>query len=188
MNNAKTIENFLSKEECEYLINVSIESNLWESGGNAFWDNRIINYYKMINYNEKAASIMLDANVRCSQEIKKQYNLDKDVYPDTLQVVRWFPGMEQHPHADDMSNTDIAGFDHRMFGTVLYLNNNYSGGHTFYPNFDFEIVPKQGTLAMHPGDPEHLHGVTKIESGIRYTIASFWTYEKGKSYVWPVSK
>ena len=39
---------------------------------------------------------------------------------------------------------------------------------------------------MHPGDPEHLHGVTKIEGGMRYTIASFWTYEKERSHDWPV--
>ena len=188
MNNAKVIEDFLSKEDCEYLVGVATTSGLWESGGNEFWDDRIINYNNMKNHNEKAASIMFDVNLRCGQEIKNQYNLDKDVYPDTLQVVRWFPGMEQHPHADDMSNTDVVGFGHRVFGTILYLNSNYSGGHTFYPNFNFEVVPKQGALAMHPGDPEHLHGVTKIKGDIRYTIASFWTYDKEKSYVWPVSK
>lgn len=186
MNNAKTVESFLLKEDCDYLISVAVKSDLWESGGSDFWDGRIINYYKMINYDKKSASIMLDANIRCGKQIKEKYNLDKDIYSDTLQIVRWFPGMEQGPHADDMSNTDIVGFNHRVFGTIIYLNNNYSGGHTFYPNFNFEIVPEQGTLAMHPGDPEHLHGVTKIEGGMRYTIASFWTYEKERSHDWPV--
>jgi hypothetical protein len=33
-------------------------------------------------------------------------------------------------------------------------------------------------LAVHPGDPEHLHGVTKVENGMRYTLASFWTQEE----------
>jgi len=182
---AKTIENFLSKEDAEYLIQKANESNLWESGGNEFWDNRVINYARLKNFDKESAIILLDANIRCGQRIKEEFDLDVPVYSDTLQVIRWFPGMEQHPHADDMSNTDIVGFDHRAFGSIIYLNDNYDGGHTYYPNYNFDITPKVGTLAVHPGDPEHLHGVTKIENGIRYTIASFWTLDKEKSHEWP---
>lgn len=187
MFNAKVIKNFISKEDCEYLINVVKNCNLWESGGSEFWDNRVINYYKMLEYDKNAAVIMLDANIRCSQKIKEEYNIDDFIYSDTLQVIRWFPGMSQPPHADDMTNTDIHGFQHRAFGSIIYLNDNYTGGHTFYPNFNFEVIPQSGSLAIHPGDPEHLHGVTEIKESIRYTIASFWTLDKGKGHVWSIS-
>jgi len=187
MFNAKVIENFVSKEDCEYLVNIIKEFSLWESGGSEFWDNRVINYNKMLYSDKYAAVIMLDANIRCGQKIKEEYNLDIPVYSDTLQIVRWFPGMEQPPHADDMSNTDITGFDHRAFGSIIYLNSDYSGGHTFYPNFDIEVTPQTGSLAVHPGDPEHLHGVTKVDGSIRYTIASFWTFNKEKSHDWRIS-
>jgi hypothetical protein len=187
MFNAKVIEQFMSKEDCEYLINAVNSSDLWESGGSEFWDNRVVNYYRMLQFDKNAAVIMLDANIRCGQKIKEEYGLDENVYSDTLQVVRWFPGMEQPPHADDMSNTDISGFDHRAFGSIIYLNDNYEGGQTYYPNFDFKTTPKVGSLAIHPGDPEHLHGVTKIEGAVRYTIASFWTLNKEKSHEWRIS-
>ena len=186
MNKAKVIENFMSEEDCKYLIATAISSDSWESGGSEFWDNRVINYYSMLKFDRDASLIMLDANIRCSQKIKEAYDLEENIYSDTLQVIRWFPGMEQQPHADDMSNTDVAGFSHRNFGSIVYLNNDYDGGHTYYPNFDFEVIPKAGSLALHPGDPEHLHGVTKIENGMRYTIASFWTKEKGKGHEWPI--
>jgi hypothetical protein len=39
-------------------------------------------------------------------------------------------------------------------------------------------------LAMHKGTPDYMHGVTKIENSIRYTIASFWTFEKGYEHAW----
>ena len=188
MNKAITVSNFVSKDDADYLINAVNELNSWESGGSEFWDNRITNYFNICNYNKKAADIMFTANTLCKQVIMENYKLDRPVYSDTLQVVRWFPGLEQHPHADDMTNTDVEGFDHRVFGSIIYLNSNYKGGHTFYPNFNFEIVPEQGKLAVHPGDPEHLHGVTKIEENIRYTIASFWTYEKDKSHDWSIYK
>jgi hypothetical protein len=187
MFNAKIVENLISKEDCEYLVNAAIASDLWENGGDTFWNNRVINYSRMVDFDHKASEIMIRSNIECGKKIKELYNLDEDVYSDTLQVIRWFPGMEQSPHADDMSNTDIVGFSHRDFGSILYLNDRYSGGQTYYPNFNINITPQTGSLAIHPGDPEHLHGVTKVEGSNRYTIASFWTKDKEKSGGWSLS-
>jgi hypothetical protein len=95
----------------------------------------------MIKYNANAANIMINAKDSCSEKIKNFYNIKDPIYADLIQIVRWFPGMEQPPHADDMTNTDVKGFEERAFGSIIYLNDNYSGGHTFYPNFNFEIIP-----------------------------------------------
>ena len=186
MNKAKTVNSFISKEQCDILISAANSLDIWEGGGNEFWDGRVINYTTMLRHNKEAANIMLDSNIRCKSFLEQDSYSDGPVYSDTLQMIRWFPGMEQQPHADDMKNTDIPGFDHRVFGSIIYLNDNYDGGHTFYPNFNFEIIPESGKLAVHPGDSEHLHGVTKIFGGMRYTIASFWTYDKDKSYDWSI--
>ena len=186
MFNPKVVDNFLDEKDSQYLVDFLSTSDLWVSGGSEFWDNRVINYHDVLRSDREAAVIMLDANIRCKQTIKNLYDLEKDVYSDTLQLVRWFPGMEQPPHADDMTNTDVHGFEHRVFGSIVYLNDNYSGGHTYYPKHNFDITPKSGSLAIHPGDPEHLHGVTKIEESIRYTMASFWTFEKDRSHDWPI--
>lgn len=186
MFNARVTKNFISKEDCEYLLSVIKSYDVWEGGGSEFWDNRVINYNSILKFDKKAGSILLNANIDCGNLIKKEYNLTFPVYSDTLQVIRWFPGMEQSPHADDMSNTNIEGFGHRAFGSILYLNDDYSGGHTYYPNLKFEITPQAGSLAIHPGDEEHLHGVTKIEGGMRYTVASFWTKERDKGYDWSI--
>lgn len=184
MFNAKIFDNFVSKDDCNYLITKAIESDLWENAGHVFWDSRVINYEKILKFDKKSAQIMKDINIQCALKIQKEYN--ENVYPDTLQIVRWFPEMEQPPHADDMTNTGIVGFEHRAYGSIVYLNEGYSGGHTYYPNFNFEIKPKVGTLAIHPGNPEHLHGVTKIKDGMRYTIASFWTQDKEKIHAHPI--
>lgn len=188
MFNAKIVDNIISKEDCEYLIQCAISSDLWDHGGHEFWDNRVIDYNSMLSFDKKAATIMYDSNIACRQIIKDFYRLDNDIYSDTLQVIRWFPGMEQPPHADDMSNTEVHGFSHREFGSIVYLNDEYSGGQTYYPNFDFYVTPKAGSIAIHPGDQEHLHGVTKIEGGIRYTIASFLTSRKDMAHEWKLPK
>lgn len=178
INKAIVFENFLSEQDCKYLVETAIGLDVWENTKDASWNLRTISYETMIKHNTNAANIMINAKDNCSEKIKNFYNIKDPIYADLIQIVRWFPGMEQPPHADDMTNTDVKGFEERAFGSIIYLNDNYSGGHTFYPNFNFEIIPKQGNLAIHPGDPEHLHGVTKIENNTRYTLVSFWRYQK----------
>ena len=185
MFNAKTIDNFISKEECEYLIATVKDIEPWENGGSEFWNNRslnAINIYK--NINKDAGKLLYSIKEKTKNSILELYK-EKEIYSDLFQIVRWFPGMEQVPHADDMTNyDDMDWFHHRHYGAILYLNDNYEGGHTFYPQHNFEIIPKAGTLAIHPGDPDHLHGVTKIKNLKRYTIASFWTREEKYSDGW----
>jgi hypothetical protein len=81
-------------------------------------------------------------------------------------------------NAHEDHKESLEWFNHREYGAIIYLNDNYSGGHTYYPNHNFDIAPAVGKLAIHPGDPEHLHGVSKIEDGVRYTLASFWTQDE----------
>lgn len=183
MFNAKVLPGFLPEEDCKYIVDVVSKVEPWEGAGNEFWANRALNIpHIRKNIDPKVADIVADAIVRLKQTIMTEYGLDKEVYQDIAQVIRWFPGMEQTPHADDMTNTEHTGFEHRVFGAIIYLNDDYSGGHTYYPQQNFEVTPKAGTLAIHPGDPEHLHGVTKIEGSMRYTIASFWCYDKSREY------
>jgi hypothetical protein len=132
------------------------------------------------NKNVDIAIIVNNIRKKIKKIIELEYGNGKEVYADLIQIVRWFPGMEQQPHADDMKNIDDADkwFNHRDFGAILYLNDDYEGGITYYPEYELGIIPKSGRLAIHPGDSDHLHGVTKIENVNRYTIASFWTFDK----------
>lgn len=183
MFNAKVIPNFLSEDDCKYIVDVISMVEPWEGAGNEFWDNRALNLPNIRkNIDPKVADLVGAAITKLKTTMMSEYGLDKEVYQDTAQIIRWFPGMEQPPHADDMTNTEHRGFEHRVFGAIIYLNDNYSGGHTYYPQHNFEVVPKMGTLAIHPGDTDHIHGVTKIEGSIRYTIASFWCYDKFREF------
>jgi prolyl 4-hydroxylase len=181
MFNAKTVDNFLSIEESNNIIEFAKAIETWETGDASFWSNRCLsalNVYE--NYDKDMGILLYNIREKVGQEIKRLYGLP-EVYPDLFQIIRWFPGMEQAPHADDMTDSpdhNVDWFQHREFGAIVYLNDNYSGGHTYYPNHNFDIKPEAGKLAIHPGDPEHLHGVTKIEDGTRYTLASFWTQDK----------
>lgn len=181
---AKTVENFISAEEAAEIIDFVKAIEPWENGGTDFWDNRSLNAINIYMHRDKEMGEKLyNIRQRLGEEIKRLYDLPA-VYPDLFQVVRWFPGMEQPPHSDDMTDAYehekhlTSWFNHREFGAIIYLNDDYSGGHTYYPNHNFDIKPEVGKLAVHPGDPEHLHGVTKIDGSVRYTLASFWTQDE----------
>lgn len=187
MFNAKIKEGFVSSEDVDLILSAISGIENWESGGNEYWDNRCLNLHTITNSIDlKCGNVIESIIFSIKNFIEEEYNLDSEVFPDTIQVVRWFPGMEQHPHADDMTNTEIKGFEHRVFASIVYLNDGYSGGETYYPQYEISIKPKSGQLAVHPGDTDHIHGVSKVEDGMRYTIAAFWTYDRNKLDGWSI--
>lgn len=184
---AKTIEEFLSHQECDYLISLVKDRDLWQEVPNSSWDKRSVNIQAI--YSElprEAFDLMKNTTLRVKNFIEKNMSEGEEVYPDIVSINRWFPGMSQDPHADDMTNTDIKGYEHRAFGSIIYLNTEYEGGHTYYPTHGVEITPKVGMVAIHPGDVNHLHGVTEVQGGMRYTIASFWIHDKDRGIDWSI--
>lgn len=172
----KTFENFLTKEEVDLFIEYAKSKERWDNSSR-LWDNRILGLSTIYKDNKKLSFLLNDVKNRIANLIKESYSLEENVYADLIQICRWFPGSSQSPHADDMTNVPTAGpgYSHRQFGAVIYLNEDYEGGHTFYPDYNIEVTPKSGMLALHPATPEYLHGVTEIKDSVRYTIASFWT-------------
>ncbi len=58
-----------------------------------------------------------------------------------------------------------------IFGTVIYLNENFSGGELNYPDLDISIKPKEGSIMIH--DSQISHQVLSVMSGDRYSLTSF---------------
>ncbi len=82
---------------------------------------------------------------------------------DTYQLVVWRAGSEQRAHID-------AKRAETRFAAILYLNDGLSGGQTFFEGVDYQGTPQTGRLIAFPG--RHIpHGVRRIESGTRYTMA-----------------
>lgn len=180
--NGVLVENFLSKEECEEIVYIAEKTSPWDTANSEFWDNKVLNDITIYSkVSRELGMFLFDLRDRVAEAIKKSYSLDSEVYSDVQQIVRWYPGMEMSPHSDNMENTPFHEHHaHRAFGSVIYLNDNYSGGNTYYPQHDISVAPKAGMLAIHPSDIGHMHGVSKVQDSTRYTIVSFWTFNKAK--------
>lgn len=109
---------------------------------------------------------------------------------------RWRVGREQRPHVDYVLDEEENNYDNmhefgmtdeyielfkknyktKHFSTMIYLNSNFDGGELYFPHYDnLHIKPEENMMICFKGDSNHMHGVEKVTSGIRYTLSLFWT-------------
>lgn len=171
--------NFLPKETCEKYVDFLKKTNTWEKNGDGVWSGRSINLSTM---DSSLREEMLDLRIRVKQELQSFYKTQKSMYADIFQFVKWNKGNSLHPHADS-ENPDGSPHPYpwRNYAAIIYLNDDYRGGKTYFPNFNnFSPDNSPGSLVSFPGNLEYLHGVTEVFDNTRYTIASFFTYDESK--------
>lgn len=173
------VENFLPKETVDQYVHFVDHTDRWEQNGDGIWNSRSLNLGSMP---ENIRESMLDYRIRVKNKIQEHFSASNPLYSDIFQFVRWRVGDELWPpHADSEStNGTPHPFPYRHFAAITYLNNDFEGGRISFPNFD-NYCPdiKPGMLVAFPGTLEYLHGVSKVTSGMRYTIASFFTFNEG---------
>ena len=82
-------------------------------------------------------------------------------------IAKFTEGSGMHEHFDSNRPKDIA--------TLVYLNDDYSGGEIYFPEYDLTFKPEPGDLLTFPDNPNYIHGVKPITSGTRYTTPRWFT-------------
>lgn len=171
-------ENQIIKENSSKIIDY-INSNSEDFGqlGSDYWQGRTIYLHQIKD--PGIIQILKNHKDHMIEQFINLCSIDRTIYIDSLHLVRWTEGYELHPHADaEEPDGRPHPFPWRDFGTVTFLNEDFEGGILYYPNKDGLQVPaKTGYTAIHTGSVDCLHGVTKVTKGVRYTIASFLTYD-----------
>lgn len=147
------VEDFLTNEELQAILESSKEDNFIEvHHGNTVQD---LNQYslsfipqindRMIGLFENSQSHTKIANIR-----------------------RLKTGEFMYPHKDN----DTKYAEHPiMYGVVIYLNDDFTGGELKYTDIDFSIKPKSASMVIHETDIKH--EVLPVLSGNRYCLTSF---------------
>lgn len=141
-NNIKVVDAFLSPEECVKIIEFSEDNNLYERSKTGSVDGAKVSVYrtsssaKLENYKESPITIQLKKKVvnylKC--DINK---IEK------LQTVRYYKNEEFRPHFD--ASPTLAP---RKLTCLIYLNDGFSGGGTYFPELNLEVTPKTGRLLV----------------------------------------
>jgi hypothetical protein len=63
---------------------------------------------------------------------------------------------------------------------VVTLNEDFTGGGTFFSKQKVRLQGKKGEISIHPGQVTHRHGGLPVLSGQRYIIVSFCRIPKTK--------
>lgn len=184
------LENFMTEEELNLLNNFARSNTLWDKTethyndegvviyDSSYWEDRVATAQTLDKADPNITQTIINMQLRLKEEVDKFFNVDAK--PTSPAVVKWFPGQLQMPHADkelhegehrgkpnDFPYYDIAG--------LFYINEDYEGGELYFPNQGIQFKPKAGAAYFFPGDMNYIHGITPIESGLRYTVPFFWT-------------
>lgn len=124
----------------------------------------------------------------------KQYNIPIIRRPvNSTHFVKWIPGMNSKLHCDcekpDGTPALAADFYTYNISVLMYPNDDYTGGEITFPDYDLVVKPQPGDMIMFPGNNAYKHTVQRVNSGIRYTMPSWYAFDvnqvinpEGKKY------
>jgi hypothetical protein len=182
-------ENALTNEESDILFNfVKAQTNREVDPNQVPWNQGNILFYRTIKDPEIRTIIKKHRDLMC-ENIEKVYG--NKVYPHLTTIVLWKPGQSMGRHTDQGDKGGPYDFYMRALTSVIYLNDNFEGGETFIRNNsltdqswkmtpyatdgDYISKPKKGTGIIFYGDDRNAHGVSKLISGDRATISTWFT-------------
>lgn len=147
--------------------------------GPAYWAGRFIWQNALPNTEIDAIRIMQQVRLVALTLLSRVTRTDGPIYSDTAQLVRWHEGLELTPHADNLEpDGSPNATPHRAFSSLMYLNDDYDGGETYFPGHGIRLKPEAGTLILFGAGPEYVHGVTRVTRGLRYTYAGWFTNDR----------
>lgn len=167
--NIKTIPNFLTEKEIKYLMSDIDKRSCFTFVSQKDHNDQPLTY--MHKYDGLPDIYKIIDKTR--DQISKLYNIEKEkvvAKQNTLSVVKWVEGSYLDLHVDDLGYVT----DNHL-PVNIYLNDDYEGGELKFQTHGISIKPKVGDMIVFPGNMYYPHEVTKIQSGIRYTLAIWFT-------------
>jgi hypothetical protein len=125
------------------------------------------------------------------QKICDQHNLKFENCED-MQIVKYEKDNYYKEHHDSFPFYDpdfLSQGGHRVLTTLIYLNDDFEGGETWFPNLSMNVSPKRNSaVVFRPLDksnkkchPKALHGGNPVESGTKY-ICNIWIRDEPYKY------
>ena len=177
----KEIKGFLSKNECQALVEM-IEANNVRSSVVVGGTNR-----SGVSETRTSSTSNLAPNDPTVKSIHQKIanNLGLDIKKgEDLQGQKYEVGQFFKEHNDyfsgDAYDKHCLSSGNRTFTFMIYLNDDFEGGGTSFPKLGKTIKPElgkavvwQNTIEGEP-QPETMHEGTTITKGVKYIITSWW--------------
>lgn len=171
------ITDFVSEEERLSVIEF-LESNDRDWGKVAF-DNSFGSRVDVIDESLISFGLPSDFFIQLKDRLYSVVSeiFESDVVHNTIHAQKWVKGGYANPHSDNSNeHGEPNGFEINKYVSILYLNDDYSGGEIYFPDHGIEFKPKAGSLVAFSGGIDNVHGVRVMTNGVRHTIVSFWNF------------
>ena len=180
-------EDFLSKEETQELDSFMRNFNYNDLIEHEFkyWGKRLLNETQM-KINPGYENVMdgvkplLDKILQRTSDVLNEYDHQAEWIPSPHNLIRMYPNSSPLSFQDDDKFEMFVHIDNQghmespiLWGSVLYMNDDYEGGEIYYPAYDYAYKPKPGSMVLHEGNTRH--GVKRVISGNRYCGATLVT-------------
>lgn len=173
------VSNVISKEDADKVIRYLeflADSNILKWNQISFYDSYAMGFWDL-----DPRLVMFDLPADFFSQLKlKIKNISEEVLGKELSEVsyhaqKWIEGAFASFHSDNSDHDgNPTAFERSKYAVFMYLNDDFTGGVLNFKNHDITIRPERGMLAIFAGGHGNEHEVTKVKSGTRYTIGSFW--------------
>jgi hypothetical protein len=167
----------LSLKECTFLID--LYDRYSELSPTRDYSGRpILHYYDLRGLDSESASWVYGVGLRCKEKIEVGLRTP-ELFVESVFLACLWPGDSHIPHADNERREHGRWLPNhtpqRDYTTLVYLNDNFTGGELVFPDRDVVIIPKPGLFVGFPSNHEFVHAVPKILSGKRYSLPVWFT-------------
>jgi predicted 2-oxoglutarate/Fe(II)-dependent dioxygenase YbiX len=101
----------------------------------------------------------------------RRFRMNESFFHEPYQALKYRKGEGYKDHYD--GGTDIG----RAISAVVYLNEEYQGGHIEFPNFNVKLKPEKGMLILFPSNYAYRHIAHEIEEGVKYSLVT-WVHDR----------
>lgn len=186
---AKWITDVLSAEECAYIIQLSDERFGRSKIGDQDTQNEGRTSY--------SAYLVIDDDPVLNgirERIAQGIGIPSSHF-EYFQCVSYENGQEYQAHYDTFDPETISGQEaladggQRAWTLLIYLNDDYTGGQTYFPHLDLLATPERGCAVMfrnldHQGRvlPESLHAGLPVAKGKKYAL-NLWVRQEATNTI-----
>jgi len=180
-----TIEKFVTKEDCDEIIEHINETAIPSTVANK-QDKQLITNYRTsstahIHIGKKDLIDILDAKLSCALGL--DFGLGEVTQGQKYKIGEYY---KEHfdffcPRAKKEYDTYCEFMGQRTWTTMLYLNDVEEGGETYFKYLNLKLKPKRGTLLAwnnlyKNGEPNYktTHEALPPKSGSKYILTKWW--------------
>ena len=171
-NPLQTIEDV--EKEC-LDVNSDLHWSRAETLGSGYDQNHRTNYNMGITYHANLGSSVaqkihnkVHMNLLATTiDYNKRYGVEDRLWHEEYNMLKYSSGQEYYPHYDGGTGSG------RSLSAIIYLNDNYEGGHIEFVNFKIKIKPTPGTLFLFPSNYAYRHTAHPVTSGTKYAIVTW---------------